>query len=162
VEATSNNEIVIDEQRLEVAKRQWDTAVIDQHAVVAAIGPEKPAIDLSSLRQLVSESSLVYELHKTQRNRSPEICLGRAKRNDIRIEDPSVSSLHARLEETSDGDYDIVDLNSRNGTFINRERVPSGSSKRLSDGDCVRVGKRVFYYVSGATVGEWLRSYLDD
>jgi hypothetical protein len=50
------------------------------------------------------------------------ITVGRTPENTVQIADPSVSKAHARLEVIN-GDYHVVDLESRNGTFVNNQRV---------------------------------------
>ena len=63
--------------------------------------------------------------------------IGRASSCDISLADNNKASrIHARLEKDSDGWW-IVDLNSTNGTFINKERV---KSKRLETGDEITIG----------------------
>ena len=44
--------------------------------------------------------------------------IGRDEANDIVIEDLSVSRRHARIEETSGGQYIVIDLGSANGCFV--------------------------------------------
>ena len=58
--------------------------------------------------------------------------------------DGSVSSKHARIVRTDDG-FVIEDLQSRNGTFVNGERVTEGPRK-LNDGDLVRLGKVIMTF----------------
>jgi hypothetical protein len=70
--------------------------------------------------------------------------LGRHRNNDIVIGDPKVSSFHARIDRAAEG-FVIVDLDSRNGTFVNGRRV---KSSLLSTGDEVRLGTaRLLYKV---------------
>jgi hypothetical protein len=70
--------------------------------------------------------------------------LGRHKNNDITVADPKVSSFHARIDRGGDG-YMLVDLKSRNGTFVNAKRVESAL---LKTGDEVRLGAaRLLYKV---------------
>lgn len=54
--------------------------------------------------------------------REDEITIGRGSKNDIIIRDNEVSREHARLVRHDDS-YDLIDLNSSNGTFINGQRV---------------------------------------
>ena len=68
--------------------------------------------------------------------------LGRHRNNDIVINDPKVSSFHARIDRSADG-FVLVDLKSRNGSFINGKRVESGV---LKTGDEVRLGTAKLIY----------------
>jgi pSer/pThr/pTyr-binding forkhead associated (FHA) protein len=47
-----------------------------------------------------------------------EVSIGRARRADIRLVDPSVSRLHAQLLLDPDGRILLIDTRSRNGTFV--------------------------------------------
>jgi pSer/pThr/pTyr-binding forkhead associated (FHA) protein len=62
--------------------------------------------------------------------------LGRHRNNDIVISDPKVSSFHARLDRSPQG-FVLVDLKSRNGSFVNGQRIDSA---QLNTGDEVRLG----------------------
>lgn len=69
----------------------------------------------------------------------PEVTtsIGRAKANDIVLEDLSVSSQHCRVRP-EEGRYVLHDLKSTNGTFVNERRV---TRHPLSEGDVVKVGE---------------------
>lgn len=68
--------------------------------------------------------------------------LGRHRNNDIVITDPKVSSFHARIDRGRDG-FTLIDLKSRNGTFLNGRRIETGA---LSTGDEVRLGTAKLLY----------------
>jgi hypothetical protein len=68
--------------------------------------------------------------------------LGRHRNNDIVISDPKVSSFHARLDRAPEG-FVIVDLKSRNGSYVNGERI---ESVQLHTGDEVRLGTALLAY----------------
>jgi pSer/pThr/pTyr-binding forkhead associated (FHA) protein len=72
--------------------------------------------------------------------------LGRRLENDIALEwDAEISRVHARLEHVG-GDWTIVDDGfSRNGSWVNGERVTA--RRRLRDGDALRVGNTVLAFV---------------
>jgi two-component system cell cycle sensor histidine kinase/response regulator CckA len=63
--------------------------------------------------------------------------IGRSPDATIMLDDPEVSRLHARLSRTEAGLFQLEDLGSRNGTFVNGDRVESCG---LSFGDKIRVG----------------------
>jgi hypothetical protein len=64
------------------------------------------------------------------------ISLGRSKANDIILNDVAVSSQHCRVRPEGDG-FEVMDLNSTNGTWVNEKRV---TRQRLEEGDKLRVG----------------------
>jgi pSer/pThr/pTyr-binding forkhead associated (FHA) protein len=68
-----------------------------------------------------------------------QVTIGRGSWMDISINwDEAASRLHARLESLGD-DWTVVDDGtSRNGTFLNEERVEG--RKRLDDGDVLMIG----------------------
>jgi pSer/pThr/pTyr-binding forkhead associated (FHA) protein len=76
---------------------------------------------------------------------SRKITIGRGLANDIALHwDSGVSRVHTELERVS-GHWTVVDDGlSRNGTFVNGERI--GGRRRLRDGDTVRVGDTVLAY----------------
>jgi transcriptional regulator with GAF, ATPase, and Fis domain len=69
--------------------------------------------------------------------------LGRAPDVDYRVDDRSLSARHCRFDPVPGG-WKVVDLESRNGTFVNDVLV---AQKRLEDGDRLRVGRVTMRYV---------------
>lgn len=57
------------------------------------------------------------------------LSLGRNERNEIVIDNSYISSFHAELMRQADGSYEVSDLKSANGTFINGERIERGILK---------------------------------
>jgi pSer/pThr/pTyr-binding forkhead associated (FHA) protein len=69
--------------------------------------------------------------------------IGRTPANAIALRDGSVSASHARVERTAGG-FVIEDVGSRNGTYVNSEKL---SGKRLlADGDLLRLGKIILTF----------------
>jgi pSer/pThr/pTyr-binding forkhead associated (FHA) protein len=69
--------------------------------------------------------------------------IGRTAANAIALRDPSVSAKHARIVRGAGG-FTIEDLSSRNGTYVNSEKL---SEKRLlAEGDLVRLGKIILTF----------------
>lgn len=77
------------------------------------------------------------------------LVLGRGEGCDIRIQDNSVSRRHAKIEPTTDG-YQVSDLQSTNGTFVNDSL--SQLPIRLKDGDYLRVGNCIYRYLAGGNI----------
>ncbi|HSS91701.1 MAG TPA: FHA domain-containing protein [Streptosporangiaceae bacterium] len=77
--------------------------------------------------------------------------IGRAPDSDIVISDLSVSRNHAELRRTASG-YQIVDLDSHNGTFVNGQQIGSAP---LTEGDIVGIGPSTFR-LSGSELQEFV------
>jgi predicted component of type VI protein secretion system len=70
------------------------------------------------------------------------LTIGRLPDNTVQVDNPAVSSHHARVYWETDH-YVLEDLNSLNGTFINNRRV---SKATLKEGDQVLVGKHTLVF----------------
>ncbi len=62
--------------------------------------------------------------------------IGRAEDNDIVVDDRWVSRYHAQVRR-EEGRYEVVDLDSKNGTLVNGRRIAAPAA--LSDGDQLQV-----------------------
>jgi diguanylate cyclase (GGDEF)-like protein len=72
-----------------------------------------------------------------------EMVIGRSPKVDIVINEQSVSRSHAKCLQTVDS-FDIEDMGSSNGTFLNNQRLSGRYT--LKDGDIVRLGTILFKY----------------
>ena len=66
-----------------------------------------------------------------------ELTLGRSLHCDIAIRGSNISRLHLKLFREPDGQWIIIDLNTKNGTTVNSKKV---DRHRLSDNDEVEIG----------------------
>ncbi|HSE37859.1 MAG TPA: FHA domain-containing protein, partial [Blastocatellia bacterium] len=73
-----------------------------------------------------------------------EVEIGKAPHNHITLTDPTVSNTHA-IVIARDAGYTVVDLGSRNGTFINGERLGS-QAHTLKHGDKIQLGQTVLTF----------------
>lgn len=64
------------------------------------------------------------------------LLIGRSQNADIRLSDPAISGRHCLISPRADG-VEVLDLESRNGTYVNSQRVPNAT---LHVGDQVRLG----------------------
>ena len=76
-----------------------------------------------------------------------ETTLGRREENDIVINNTWISGRHAMFSLGDDGLYEVKDLGSSNGTFVNGVRV---ESHKLRDGDAVSFGQLDTQFVDEA------------
>jgi diguanylate cyclase (GGDEF)-like protein len=74
-----------------------------------------------------------------------EVVLGRDSKCDILLQDESVSRRHAVIRPERDG-HVVLDLKSRNGTFVNDKAV---QVYPLRDGDYLRIGNGIYRYLAG-------------
>lgn len=79
--------------------------------------------------------------------------IGRARDNDLVVEDLSVSRSHAALRTRPDGRHEIEDLGSHNGTFLNGQPVLTAV---VEPGDLIGIGHSVF-----CLVGDEIQEYVD-
>ncbi|MET9570163.1 FHA domain-containing protein [Streptomyces virginiae] len=80
--------------------------------------------------------------------------IGRATDNDLVIDELDVSRRHAELRALADGSYEIADLGSHNGTYLNG--APVTGAVPLAEGDIVGIG-----HVAFCLVGDRLQEYED-
>jgi ABC transport system ATP-binding/permease protein len=79
--------------------------------------------------------------------------IGRAADNDLVLDDLLVSRHHAELHKKPDGGYEIADLGSQNGTFVNSRRI---TTQPLTDSDAVGIGHSTF-----RLTGDRLEQFID-
>jgi diguanylate cyclase (GGDEF)-like protein len=77
------------------------------------------------------------------------VTIGRASTCTVCDPDGLVSRTHARIERRPDGRFQLTDLGSTNGTFVNHARVAAAV---LGDGDYVRVGGSIYRFLAGGDV----------
>ncbi len=75
---------------------------------------------------------------------------GRHPDSDIFLDDVTVSRRHAEFRLESD-EFQVVDVGSLNGTYVNREPVDSAA---LANGDEVQIGKFRLVFWTGPKTGE--------
>ena len=79
--------------------------------------------------------------------------IGRTSDNDLVLSDLTVSRHHAELRKAPTGRYEIVDLSSHNGTFVNGQKVASAT---LTENDIIGIGHSTFRLSGGE-----LRQHVD-
>ncbi|MGW0997937.1 FHA domain-containing protein [Streptomyces sp. NPDC002523] len=82
--------------------------------------------------------------------------IGRALENELVVSDLQVSRHHAEFHSTPDGRFEIRDLGSHNGTYVNGMPIAKGGSVLLGPADIVGVGHSTF-----RIVGDRLEEFVD-
>jgi ABC-type multidrug transport system ATPase subunit len=79
--------------------------------------------------------------------------IGRDQRSDVVVSDLNVSRRHAELSKSAAGTFEITDLGSHNGTFVNGARVDRAA---VGEDDIIAIGHATFRLAGGE-----LREYVD-
>lgn len=82
------------------------------------------------------------------------VVLGRAPENDIQMKDKSISRRHLRIERRG-GQYFIMDLGSKNGTFIDGARIEPETEYAVTEGMPIALG-RTFMSIGKSCPNEML------
>jgi pSer/pThr/pTyr-binding forkhead associated (FHA) protein len=75
----------------------------------------------------------------TSFNLEPETIIGRGPTNTIQLPESFISGVHTQLR-FHNGLWYVTDANSRNGTYINNQRLEPGKPLVAKPGDIVQVG----------------------
>lgn len=80
---------------------------------------------------------------------SAALDIGRSSKNDLVIDDESVSRHHARIMRSRDSAYVVGDMGSTNGTYVNDRLV---TERELNDGDQLKVGRSIMKFMTGDNI----------
>ncbi len=69
--------------------------------------------------------------------------IGRSRNNELTIDDVSISRQHAEIHRRYNGKFDITDLESMNGIYVNDKKVKQAE---LNEGDTVEIGDISFRF----------------
>jgi len=117
------------------AEDERGATVVDGHAAGRALGG--PSGVFSAIHETIGRHTRI----------------GRDPENEIVVDDLLVSRFHAELRAGPDGTHELLDLGSRNGTFVNGRLVDRAAMQEL---DIVTVGHHMF-----RLVGSDLEEYVD-
>lgn len=129
-DSRSTNGVWIDGQRIDGSGRIADGSSVSFSASC------EWRINVSTHQSVVAGSQPAAGASKSV------VTYGRGADCDVRIDSPVVSRQHAKLTRIGEGRYELRDLSSTNGTFVNGVRVTS--PRVLTAGDRVTIGKAVF------------------
>jgi two-component system response regulator HydG len=104
---------------------------------------EQPEKELINPR-LISISGFPKEIVRVVKD--GPLILGRDPSNQLEVGDPAVSRKHCSVSEVSTDVFEIADLDSHNGTFVNGARM---SRQTIQHGDRIRIGNSEFVFLTG-------------
>lgn len=73
--------------------------------------------------------------------------IGRGKNNELTLNDTSVSRFHAEIHRNTNGTFDIIDMNSMNGIYVNNEKIGKAI---LQEGDTIEIGDIALHFTQFA------------
>ena len=85
--------------------------------------------------------------------------LGRSSRSDVIVKSHRASRHHAEVRALSNGKYCVWDSGSRNGTFLNGQRITG--SRVLQHGDEIGVGDLTLVFLGDPTVNSVITAFTD-
>jgi len=107
----------------------WQRLRLQARALVQAPLPSLTLRRTDRPAEPAAESAFVFT--------RPEIIVGRQPGSDLHLDDGTISARHARLTYQR-GQWWVEDLRSKNGVFLNQERIRS--QMVLASGDQLRFG----------------------
>ncbi len=136
---------------------------ISQNCILRLGHPEDGPVMMCSVNQggagntALSTGMSSVDRRPTSVMRAPTrlLRIGRAPGNDLVVPDLSVSREHAELRNLGDGRYEIADLGSHNGTFVNGQRITRATT--VTEQDLIGIGRATF-----RLFGEELREFIDE
>jgi hypothetical protein len=104
-------------------------------------------------RELANHPFMLVGPNTLPAGQDTPMTVGRSRRCDVRIENDSVSKVHASISfDRATGEYFVVDENSRNGTRINGEPLAPGLPSSVWSGAHVAFGDALFVFLDPPTV----------
>jgi ABC-type multidrug transport system ATPase subunit/pSer/pThr/pTyr-binding forkhead associated (FHA) protein len=99
--------------------------------------------DLTLTYQVIPQTDVIERFEALNLRDRDSLTLGRDPRNDTVIDHPVVSRFHAQIELKA-GTWQVRDLNSSNGTFVNNQQIRE--QRPLRPGDTIRIGPYHFQF----------------
>ncbi len=118
----------------------------DKTRVTRISGESKPRVEGPGEACVI----VIYgpELGKRMQLGTAPFSIGRSTKNDLSIDQESISRHHAKITFEGSG-FRIEDLGSTNGTFVNDEPIKTTA---LRDGDQVQIGRSILKFMTGENV----------
>ena len=147
-----------------IGKRAWMIAIVLAFVFIAVIGAlffiyfhinrrkqPAPQVDAADKALTIPEAHIeniddALEMDKAPFRIEKEIIkIGRSQRNELVIDEPSISGFHATIEFRNMYFY-LEDQRSTNGTMLNDNRLSPNEPARLKSGDCITFAKFKFNF----------------
>lgn len=109
-------------------------------------------------REYANEEFVVVGSNSLHQGLDKPVSIGRSRKCDVRVENESVSKSHASIVlDRGSGGYFVTDEGSRNGTYINGEKIESGVRTSLWSGAYLSFGDAVYVFIDPPTLRKLAR-----
>lgn len=105
----------------------------------------------------------LYEVRRSHESRAGAISVGRIPENDISIQDPSISKVHATVTVGENGaSMRVTDVGSTNGTHFRGKPMKPHSSVEIKSGGVVTFGRIPLRFVSVEELFIYLKALREE
>jgi diguanylate cyclase (GGDEF)-like protein len=127
------------------------------HRIQDLLGETKAT---SSAYLIIISAKVPATIGKMVKIEKGELVMGRAPDTQLQCEDDGISRKHCKLSMSPNGSYQLVDLGSTNGTFLNGIKVNVAT---LQDGDKIQIGANtvVKFSIQDALEEQYQRSIYE-
>ncbi|MBK7857263.1 MAG: FHA domain-containing protein [Archangiaceae bacterium] len=102
-----------------------------------------------------------FDLKKSAKNAFvDEITLGRTTKNDVQVDDNSVSRFHAYFAPGADGVWSLVDSKSTSGTWVNGKKLKAQVAVQLVDRALLKFGEVELLFYEPASFWAYLKRLI--
>jgi len=109
-------------------------------------------------REYANEEYIILGSNSLQEDLDKPVTIGRSRNCLVRVEVDSVSKNHASIAlDRGSGTYFVTDTNSRNGTFINGEKIETCTKTALWPGAYLSFGDAVYVFIDPPTLRKLAR-----
>jgi hypothetical protein len=103
--------------------------IVDVAEVAHVMRPTRPGVEIIAIAKAASNPF------------QGRVSVGRTRNCDIVLRHSSVSKLHAHFRTRPDGQLELVDLDSQNGTRINGKQLQPHKPEIVASGAIVQIGR---------------------
>jgi len=120
---------------LQFSRPGTEESALEKEEIVSPAGEVAPDSSQDKIHILLADKTI-----HTISFEPPIMTIGRGNDNDIVLNQPGVSRHHARIE-FDDQSYLVIDLDSRNGSYIGNQKLAPDQPHRWTEGENLRVGE---------------------
>ncbi len=135
---------------VEVERLGWDEGSMTREDTITSMDPADWA---QNLKEEYAERTFLLLDNPSKPGAQVELTIGRSRSCDVFVHDISVSKRHATLlVDRVAGEFVLQDESSRNGTYVNGERLEPGVRTSIWPGAHIGFGEALFVFLDPSTL----------